>query len=55
MPSRPLLGHRNTLLYRVNRIEKPTGLNLKDQEDRTLVLLADRWESGPIRNRLAST
>jgi len=32
--------HRNTLLYRVARIEKLTGLSLKDQRDRTLVLLA---------------
>lgn len=37
--------HRNTLLYRVSRIEKLTGLSLKDQRDRTLVLLAVTWES----------
>jgi hypothetical protein len=37
--------HRNTLLYRVARIEKLTGLSLKDQRDRTLVLLAVTWES----------
>lgn len=36
--------HRNTLLYRVARIEKLTGLSLKDQRDRTLVLLAVTWE-----------
>ncbi len=37
--------HRNTLLYRVARIEKLTGLSLKDQRDRTLVLLAVTWET----------
>jgi PucR C-terminal helix-turn-helix domain len=37
--------HRNTLLYRVARIEKLTGLSLKDQGDRTLVLLAVMWEA----------
>ena len=37
--------HRNTLLYRVGRIEKLTGLSLKDQRDRTLVLLAVTWET----------
>jgi hypothetical protein len=37
--------HRNTLLYRVNRIEKLTGLSLGDQRDRTLVLLAVSWEA----------
>jgi hypothetical protein len=37
--------HRNTLLYRVARIEKLTGLSLKDQRDRTLVLLAVTWEA----------
>jgi PucR C-terminal helix-turn-helix domain len=35
--------HRNTLLHRINRIETLTGFNLKDQEDRTLVLLAVIW------------
>lgn len=39
--------HRNTLLYRINRIEKLTGLSLKDQQDRTLVLLAVMWETAP--------
>jgi hypothetical protein len=37
--------HRNTLLYRVTRIEKLTGLSLRDQRDRTLVLLAVTWEA----------
>jgi hypothetical protein len=43
--------HRNTLLYRVARIEKLTGLSLKDQRDRTLVLLAVTWETvaGDVR------
>jgi hypothetical protein len=36
--------HRNTLLYRVGRIEKLTGLSLREQGDRTLVLLAVTWE-----------
>jgi DNA-binding PucR family transcriptional regulator len=46
--------HRNTLLHRVNRIEKLTGLNLKEQQDRGLVLLAVMWENSPVRHRLAS-
>ncbi|MFC5260790.1 PucR family transcriptional regulator [Kribbella qitaiheensis] len=46
--------HRNTLLHRLNRIEKLTGLNLKEQQDRSLVLLACMWESSPVRRRLAS-
>ncbi|MER6076765.1 helix-turn-helix domain-containing protein [Streptomyces sp. NPDC001833] len=37
--------HRNTLLYRVGRIEKLTGLSLREQRDRTLVLLAVTWEA----------
>jgi len=37
--------HRNTLLYRVAKIEKLTGLSLKDQRDRTLVLLAVTWKT----------
>ncbi|MER6538280.1 helix-turn-helix domain-containing protein [Streptomyces sp900105755] len=37
--------HRNTLLYRVGRIEKLTGLSLREQRDRTLVLLAVTWET----------
>jgi DNA-binding PucR family transcriptional regulator len=43
--------HRNTLLYRVARIEKLTGLSLKEQRDRTLVLLAVTWENiaGDVR------
>jgi DNA-binding PucR family transcriptional regulator len=46
--------HRNTLLYRLNRIEKLTGLNLKEQQDRSLVLLACMWETSPVRHRLAA-
>ena len=38
-------GRQHTLLYRVARIEKLTGLSLKDQRDRTLVLLAVTWEA----------
>ena len=43
--------HRNTLLYRVGRIEKLTGLSLREQGDRTLVLLAVTWEgiAGDLR------
>jgi len=37
--------HRNTLLYRIAGIEKLTGLSLKEQRDRTLVLLAVTWET----------
>jgi hypothetical protein len=37
--------HRNTLLYRIARIEKLTGLSLKEQRDRTLVLLAVTWDA----------
>ena len=47
--------HRNTLLHRVNRIEKLTGLNLKEHQDRSLVLLAVMWEDSPVRRRLASS
>ena len=36
--------HRNTLLHRVARIEKLTGMSLQDQRTRTLVLLAVTWE-----------
>jgi PucR C-terminal helix-turn-helix domain len=46
--------HRNTLLHRSNRIEKLTGLNLRDQQDRGLVLLAVMWEASPVRLKLAS-
>jgi PucR C-terminal helix-turn-helix domain len=46
--------HRNTLLHRVNRIEKVTGLNLKNQQDRCLVLLAVMWETSPVRRDLAA-
>ena len=39
-----LVVHRNTLLYRIARIEKLTKLSLKEQRDRTLVLLAVTWQ-----------
>ena len=39
-----LVVHRNTLLYRIARIEKLTRLSLKEQRDRTLVLLAVTWQ-----------
>jgi hypothetical protein len=35
----------NTLLYRISRIEKLTGLSLKEHRNRTLVLLAVTWEA----------
>lgn len=35
----------NTLLYRISRIEKLTGLSLEDHRHRTLVLLAVTWET----------
>jgi hypothetical protein len=38
-----LLVHRNTLLYRINRIEKLTGLDLQSHTDRELVYLALLW------------
>jgi hypothetical protein len=41
--------HRNTLLHRISRIERLTGLSLRNQEDRTLVLLAVLWEASPVR------
>jgi len=47
--------HRNTLLYRIARIEKLTGLSLKDQRDRTLVLLAVTWEDISEGTRPAGT
>jgi hypothetical protein len=37
--------HANTLLYRISRIEKLTGLSLKEHRDRALVLLAVMWET----------
>jgi hypothetical protein len=46
--------HRNTLLYRIARIEKLAGLSLKDQRDRTLVLLAVMWETIAGNARSAS-
>ena len=45
--------HRNTLLHRISRIEKLTGLSLRGQEDRALVLLAVMWEASPMRGRTA--
>ena len=39
-----LVVHRNTLLNRIARIEKLTRLSLKEQRDRTLVLLAVTWQ-----------
>jgi len=38
-----LIVHRNTLLYRINRIEKLTGLDLQSHADRELVYLALMW------------
>lgn len=40
-----LAVHVNTLLYRISRIEKLTGLSLEDLRNRTLVLLAVTWET----------
>jgi hypothetical protein len=39
-----LVVHRNTLLNRIARVEKLTRLSLKEQRDRTLVLLAVTWQ-----------
>jgi hypothetical protein len=47
--------HRNTLMNRVKRIEKLTGLDLRDQQNRSLVMLAVMWENSPVRHRLASS
>jgi hypothetical protein len=38
-----LIVHRNTLLYRINRIENLTGLDLQSHADRELVYLALLW------------
>ena len=38
-----LIIHRNTLLYRINRIEKLTDLDLQSHADRELVYLALMW------------
>jgi hypothetical protein len=38
-----LIVHRNTLLYRVKRIEKLTGLDLQDHHDQEVVYLAQMW------------
>lgn len=40
-----LAVHVNTLLYRISRIEKLTGLSLEDHRDRALVLLAVTWQA----------
>jgi hypothetical protein len=39
-----LIVHRNTLLYRINRIERLTGLDLQSHADRELVYLALLWK-----------
>jgi hypothetical protein len=44
----------NTLLYRISRIEKLTGLSLTEHRDRTLVLLAVTWETISTDQRSAS-
>jgi DNA-binding PucR family transcriptional regulator len=38
-----LVIHRNTLLYRITRIEKLTGLDLRDHRDQERVGLASMW------------
>ncbi|MEU6197059.1 helix-turn-helix domain-containing protein [Streptomyces sp. NPDC047061] len=40
--------HRNTLLYRINRIEKLSGLDLDRHTHRELVRLAAIWKDGRI-------
>jgi DNA-binding PucR family transcriptional regulator len=35
--------HRNTLLYRIGRIEEATGLDLQQYDDRELIRLAVMW------------
>lgn len=44
----------NTLLYRISRIEKLTGLSLSEHRDRTLVLLAVTWQTISGDERSAS-
>ncbi len=46
--------HINTLLYRISRIERLTGLSLKEPRNRTLVLLAVTWETISRDERSAS-
>jgi hypothetical protein len=46
--------HVNTLLYRISRIEKLTGLSLKEHRNRTLVLVAVMWETISGDERSAS-
>ena len=43
-----------TLLYRISRIEKLTGLSLTEHRDRTLVLLAITWDAISRDQRSAS-
>ncbi len=38
-----LIVHRNTVLYRIQRIQKLTGLDLQDPLDQNLVCLAILW------------
>ena len=46
--------HRNTLLYRINRIEKLSGLDLDLHAHRELVRLAAIWKnSGAVPTGLA--
>jgi sugar diacid utilization regulator len=46
--------HVNTLPCRISRIEKLTGLSLKEHRNRTLVLLAVAWKTISGDERLAS-
>jgi DNA-binding PucR family transcriptional regulator len=39
-----LIVHRNTVLYRVQRIQKLTGLDLQNPVDQNLVCLAILWD-----------
>ena len=46
--SRQLFVHRNTLVYRLDKVQKITGLDLRNFEDAVLFKLADM-----VRNYLA--